>query len=199
MVARCETRLPVRIYVVDLGEDDPKKCTARKMVEYGYACIVRRPPRGSVILDPYAETPLSQQDRGALAAKGLTVVDASWNRLDEKRFERISSRWRGLRRRLPILFAANPPHYGLAFKLSSIEAAAAALYIAGFRQEALELLRLYKWGPVFIQLNSELLDDYAEALNPREVYEKEAKLLSKILEQPVTPSSIPRLIRALSK
>ena len=198
MVAWCNTRLKIRIYVVELGEDDPRKCTARKMVEYGYACRVRRPPRGSIILDPYAEVPLSRQDSGIVENAGITIVDASWNKLDPQRFARIVSRWRGIRRRLPILFAANPPHYGTAFKLSSLEAAAAALYITGFHKEAEQLLRLYKWGESFLKLNENLLREYYESEDENQVLEKEASLLSRILERNVTRNDVREIIKALA-
>ena len=199
MVAWCNTRLNVRIYVVELGEDDPRKCTARKMVEHGYACRVRRPPHGTIILDPYAEVPLSRRDSEIVEKAGITVVDASWNRLDSRRFARIVSRWRGIRRRLPILFAANPPHYGMAFKLSSLEAAAAALYITGFHREAEQLLRLYKWGDSFLKLNENLLKEYYECEDEKQVVEKEALLLSRILERNVTRDDVQEIIRALAE
>ncbi len=61
----------------------------------------------------------------------------------------LSSLGRFIRRRLPLLIAVNPTHYGKPYILSTIEAVAAALYIMGFRDEAMEVLRLYKWGPEF--------------------------------------------------
>jgi len=40
---------------------------------------------------------------------------------------------------------------------------AAALYIAGFSEQAEELLSKFKWGLQFITLNEELLEGYAKA------------------------------------
>jgi len=66
-------------------------------------------------------------------------------------------------RRLPYLVAANPVHYGRLFELSSLEALAAALYILDHREQAKKIVRIYKWGPAFLSLNKNLLEEYAQA------------------------------------
>lgn len=77
----------------------------------------------------------------------------------------FSKRIHGIHRRLPTVLAANPVNYGHAAKLTSAEALAAALYILGFKEEAERLLKPFKWGPVFIALNKQPLEEYCTAEN----------------------------------
>ncbi len=148
----------IRILVIYKKEDDPAKNTAAKMVRLGYARIInpRRIHGSPIILNPYARRELSMNDLKDAARHGIVVLDASWKKLSERRFRGI----RGLHRRLPVLVAANPVNYGKPYRLSSIEAVAAALYILGCRERAEDLLSIYKWGPVFLELNRKRLEDH---------------------------------------
>jgi pre-rRNA-processing protein TSR3 len=106
---------------------------------------------------------------------GLVALDCSW-KTAEQMFQDLKTTM--VPRALPFVLAANPVNYGTPTKLSTVEALAAALYIASFREEAEMLLSKFKWGPEFIRLNQKLLDAYAEAKNSTEVVELQKKFMS---------------------
>jgi pre-rRNA-processing protein TSR3 len=121
----------------------------------------RELPHGAVVLDPFTSKAFSPADREKMKKRGLAALDCSWVHATEV-FD-ISSH--GTFRCLPYLVAANPVNYGVPTKLSTVEALAAALYIAGFREQAEKILSKFKWGLQFITLNKELLDGYAQTKN----------------------------------
>jgi len=96
---------------------------------------------------------------------GLAAVDCSWIHASQV-FELDAH---GASRALPYLVAANPVNYGAPTKLSTVEALAGALYIAGFSEQADLLLSKFKWGPEFLRLNRGLLDAYADAKDSSEI------------------------------
>ena len=50
---------------------------------------------------------------------------------------------------------------------------AAALYIGGFEDQAKLVLSKFKWGPTFLTLNHDPLEDYKEAKNEQELAQLE--------------------------
>jgi len=160
-----------RVLVLHLGGDDPKKNTALKMIRVGLARRINRIPRGALVLDPGSPTPVSASDRAAVESRGIVVIDASWRRLRLPRG--------GLRRRLPLLLAANPVNYGKPFLLSSLEAVAAALLLTGHREEAEQLLGLYKWGRIFLELNKRFIERY-EGKTALEIIEEECHIIEEL-------------------
>jgi len=163
----------VSLFVYELKQDDPQKCTSRKLARFGLATALtrwRHLPRHALVLNPLASTVLLPQDRVQAERAGVAVVDCSWTRVTGA----FASRGNGRSRRLPTLVAANPVHYGRLFELSSLEAFAAALYILDHRDQATTLLRIYKWGPTFLALNQPLLEEYAHAETVDAVAEIEA-------------------------
>ncbi len=152
----------LRIWIYHAKQCDPRKCTALKLKRHSLATLVHRVralPRGAVVLDPFSKKAFSPADRERIETRGLAAIDCSWMHADEV----FELSMRGVSRCLPYLVAANPVNYGVPTKLSTVEALAAALYIAGFDDEAEQLLSLFKWGPNFVVLNQELLDSYAQA------------------------------------
>ena len=159
-----QNRVAPQVYVLQLRQDDPKKCTAAKLVKFRLAKPLyrsRQLPQASLVLDPFASTYLINKDRGQALEHGLVAIDCSW----EKALGVFGSHFRGTSKKLPTLLAANPVNYAKPDKLSSLEAVAAGLYITGFPPEAARLLSIYKWGPTFLTLNAEPLDAYSAALD----------------------------------
>jgi pre-rRNA-processing protein TSR3 len=91
----------------------------------------------------------------------------------------MSAHVKGTSRCLPILIAGNPVNFGKATKLSTAEALAGALYIAGFKDEAKQLLSIFTWGHTFLELNAELLENYATAKDSAEIVRMQATLGTK--------------------
>lgn len=165
----------IRLLAIIAREDDPKKCTAAKLVRLGELrpTLPVRVPHGAVVLDPEAEKAISREDLAAARSRGLLVVDVSWNKL--VRFPRIRG---GLRHRaLPFLIAANPTNFGKPQRLSSAEALAASLYILGEAAHAERVMGKFKWGPTFIEINRERLEAYALCATSAEVVAAQARML----------------------
>lgn len=143
-----------------LKQDDPKKCTAAKLVHFKIANAVRRIPRNSLVLNPYAEVSLCKSDNSL--ADSITAIDCSWEKVNTA----FKHDFYGINRRLPLLLAANPTNYSKLGKLSSAEALAGALSILGFDDLAFDVMNKFKWGHTFFELNDELLKVYANASDP---------------------------------
>ena len=167
----------IRLYALMEHEDDPKKCTASKLVRLGEAREAKRAdriPRGACVLDPEAEKAVSREDLEAVRRFGILVLDCSWNKLST--FPRIKS---GLRHRaLPFLIAANPTNFGKPQRLSSAEALAAALYILGEKEQSERIMGRFKWGPSFIDANRTWLEEYSAAATSTGVVAAQERILA---------------------
>ena len=164
-----------KLYVYILKQDDPRKCTSKKLVRFGYAKkILKRTSihKKSIILNPSSESILTPKDRYLATKKGIIAIDCSWINVNHL-FLKIHQ---GEHRRLPLLLAGNPTSYGKIGKLTSLEALAAALIILSFKENALKLLSLYKWGTTFLKLNHELLDSYKKSKNQSEIIDIEREI-----------------------
>ena len=162
----------IRLFVYHANEDDPKKCSARKLNKFGFAKLeksIKKVPSNTILLNPFAKKSLSKEDFKIVKENGILAIDCSWKNA-EGSFDYLDKKNHS--RALPFLVAANPVNYGKPFKFTTLEAFAAALYILGEIDHAKEILNIYKWAPHFLELNKEPLDDYQKAKNSEEVVKK---------------------------
>ena len=127
---------------------------------------IRRTPKDAVLLNPFADKSFSKKDKDIAEKNGILAVDCSWKNA-ENSFDFLDKRCNS--RSLPFVVAANPVNYGKPFKLTTLEAFAVALYILDEVEKAKDILNLYKWGPHFLELNREPLEDYRQAKNSSEI------------------------------
>jgi len=139
-----------------LKQDDPKKCTAAKLVKFGLANNVHKTSNKTLVLDPFAEKTLLNKDKKLI--RSVTGIDCSWSLADKTFVKKFT----GIRRKLPPLFAGNPVNYSKLNKLTTVEAISAALYILGHQDLSLKMLDKFKWGHTFYELNKKLLDEYSK-------------------------------------
>ena len=157
----------ILLHLYHADQCDPKKCTGKKLARFRLATMHDNPgklPREAIFLDPFSEQALSPADD---AGHGIVVLDCSW--VEVERVFPILKKLRLKHRALPFLLAANSVNFGKPFKLSTVEAFAAALYILGEKEQASQILNKFKWGPVFLELNHEPLERYSQAKDSTEV------------------------------
>lgn len=84
-------KFPYHLAMWDLGQCDKKRCTGTRLVRQG---VVKELRLGQsfpgVVLSPNGTRCVSKEDAELIAAKGLAVVDCSWNRLDDVPFGKLT-------------------------------------------------------------------------------------------------------------
>ena len=164
----------VPLHVIHLDQDDPKKCSARRMSKYGHAILhknTRAAPKRGFLLDPSRGILMGPDDMKSISRGGAIVaLDCSWKRLDES-LESISRHTRLEGRTLPVLLAANPISWGKPGRLSTAEAFASSLYILGRKEQAERILSCLPYGPAFLELNQMPLEAYSDAKTNEELAE----------------------------
>ena len=102
-----------------MNQDDPKKCTALKLVRLGLVKKInlKQVPKNSILLNPMSDNILCKTDQKHLRS-GLVVIDCSW----KKGSNVFKTKFPGINKRLPLLQAGNPTNYSKLFTLSSSEA-----------------------------------------------------------------------------
>ena len=153
----------MKLYVLRFNQDDPKKCTAAKMVKFKIASDIRITNKKNLVLDPFSEKILLPKDKSLI--NSIVGIDCSWNRADQI----FSKNFIGVKRKLPPLLAGNPVNYSKLNKLTTAEAISASLFILGFNQDAIDLLDKFKWGHTFYDLNQNLLREYSRLESEAEV------------------------------
>jgi pre-rRNA-processing protein TSR3 len=155
----------MKLQVLMFYQDDPKKCTAAKMVKFGLAQNIKKIGSKGLVLDPFSEKTLLPKDKSVI--NSIIGIDCSWNLADQA----FSKKFAGIKRKLPPLLAGNPVNYSKLNKLTTVEklnklttveALSASLFILGSKEQALELLDKFKWGHTFYELNQNLLDEYSK-------------------------------------
>ena len=146
------------IRILCFDQDDPKKCTAKRLERFNlsdnHSSFRTLPPMG-VVLDPFSDNVLSKRDVPLLEVGGIVGVDCSWNKAEET-FSHL--RLMGLEpRRLPAVIPANPVNSGKIGKLTTAEAIASALLICNQYEHAEKIMSVFKWGPAFLEINSNLI------------------------------------------
>ncbi len=153
----------MKLQVLMFYQDDPKKCTAAKMVKFGLAQSIKKIGNKGMVLDPFSEKTLIPQDKSLI--NSIVGIDCSWNLADRA----FSKKFNGIKRKLPPLLAGNPVNYSKLNKLTTVEALSASLFILGFSEQSLELLDKFKWGHTFYELNQNLLDEYSKVENEKQI------------------------------
>ena len=171
----------MRLWLAVAEEDHPKACTGRRLLRRGLALplgLERRPRHPPILLDPHAPVPLSPVDRAAAVTGGVLGVDCSWNRLRARGGYPPELAGLGrlrVRRRLPLLLAANAQHYGRLAELNTAEALGAALFVLGEPDRARTVLDVFPGGDSFEALNAALLRAYAGCGSAEAVVAAEAE------------------------
>ena len=165
-----------QLVVFEYKHNDPKRDTGMKLVRQGLVRSIKPgDPFKGIVLSAYGRGLLSPGDSSLIGSAGLAAINCSWNRLDE--ITNIPGGNLSRHRKLPFLVAANPINYGKAYKLSSAEALAASLAIAGFEEEARQLTEKFSWDREFWKLNQEMISDYRMCKNSSEVEHAQQKYL----------------------
>jgi len=155
----------MKINLLMFYQDDPKKCTAAKLIKFGLAKKITKSQSKTVLLHPFAEKTLFNHEKSFF--NSITGIDCSWA-LAEQVFQK---NFVGISRKLPPLLAGNPVNYSKINKLTTVEAIAGAAYILGEQELSQKLLEKFNWGHTFLELNENLLNDYQKANSDEKVKE----------------------------
>ena len=73
----------IKLYAINYGQCDPKKCSCLKLKRFNLIKIVRNVKdlhRKTIILNPFAEKTIDFDDKDDIETYGLAVIDCSWDK-----------------------------------------------------------------------------------------------------------------------
>ena len=85
----------MKLRVIRFNQDDPKKCTAAKMIKFKIANDVKTTKKNNLVLDPFSEKTLLPSDKDLI--NSIVGIDCSWNLADQA----FSKKFIGIKRKLP--------------------------------------------------------------------------------------------------
>ncbi|HJR84010.1 MAG TPA: DUF367 family protein [Nitrososphaeraceae archaeon] len=150
----------IRAFALMLNQDDPKKCSALKLIRFGAVLPTNSIRHSMLVLNPYASEVVCKTDKSIVDS--ICVIDCSWNKADQVLINHKFLR-KGIPRKIPTLLAGNPINYARLGRLSSVESLSACYYVLGEKNFAWRLLDKFKWGHTFLELNHDALEDYSFA------------------------------------
>mgnify|MGYP003460250451 FL=1 len=164
-----------------LNQDDPKKCSALKLIRFGSVLPTHSIKHNMLVLNPFASEVVCKTDK--TIADSICVIDCSWNKAESVLTNHKYLR-KGIPRKIPALLAGNPINYARLGRLSSVESLAACYYVLGEKDFASSLLDKFKWGHTFLELNHDALKDYSAAENRKDIMRIELEYFGRyILEK----------------
>ena len=162
----------VPLHIIHLDQDDPKKCTAKKMQKFGNAILhnkVRKSPKRGFLLNPLSPEILGPDDTNMVnLGASIVALDCSWKQIDES-LHIIQKDTKLINKTLPLVLAANEVSWGKVGRLSTVEAFAISLWVLGKEEQARDILKPFRFGEQFIELNKEPLDAYSNAETNKEL------------------------------
>ena len=164
-----------------LNQDDPKKCSALKLIRFGSVLPTRTVKHNMLVLNPFASEVVCKTDKTMVDS--ICVIDCSWNKAESVLTNHKYLR-KGIPRKIPALLAGNPINYARLGRLSSVESLAACYYVLGEKKFASSLLDKFKWGHTFLELNRDALEDYSAAENRKDIMSIELEYFGRyVLEE----------------
>lgn len=156
----------VPLHVIHLDQDDPRKCTSRKLARRGLCFLhsdIRNAPKRGILLDPLSGKLIGPDDEISIN-RGSSIVglDCSWKEI-EPSVDLLHKNTNLDCRTLPIVLASNPISWGKPGRLSNVEAFAVCLTIFNRWEQARRILKPFKFRDEFFRLNELPLEAYSNA------------------------------------